>query len=52
MPNGADLSRATRTILIVDGGIRMLAANDWRRVNPRFQDGHLAQNLALADAIV
>ncbi|MBO9687025.1 MAG: aldo/keto reductase [Mitsuaria chitosanitabida] len=37
------------------GAIRsadQLAANDWRRVNPRFQDGHLAQNLALADAIV
>jgi aryl-alcohol dehydrogenase-like predicted oxidoreductase len=37
------------------GAIRsadQLAANDWRRVNPRFQDGHLAQNLALADALV
>ncbi|MDH0864363.1 aldo/keto reductase [Mitsuaria sp. GD03876] len=37
------------------GAIRsagQLAADDWRRVNPRFQDGHLAQNLALADAIV
>ena len=37
------------------GAIRsadQLAANDWRRVNPRFQDGHLVQNLALADAIV
>ncbi len=37
------------------GAIRsadQLAANDWRRVNPRFQGDHLAQNLALADAIV
>lgn len=37
------------------GAIRsadQLAANDWRRVNPRFQGDHMAQNLALADAIV
>ncbi len=37
------------------GAIRsadQLAANDWRRVNPRFQDAQLTQNLALADAIV
>jgi aryl-alcohol dehydrogenase-like predicted oxidoreductase len=37
------------------GAIRsadQLAANDWRRVNPRFQGDSMAQNLALADAIV
>jgi len=28
-----------------------LAANDWRRQNPRFQAAALAQNLALADAV-
>lgn len=28
-----------------------LAANDWRRQNPRFQAEALAQNLALADAV-
>ena len=28
-----------------------LAANDWRRGNPRFQDANFAQNLALVDAV-
>jgi aryl-alcohol dehydrogenase-like predicted oxidoreductase len=28
-----------------------LAANDWRRQNPRFQDANLAQNLALVNAV-
>ena len=28
-----------------------LAANDWRRANPRFQADNLAHNLALADAL-
>ncbi len=28
-----------------------LAANDWRRQNPRFQDENFAQNLALVEAI-
>ncbi|MEK8051174.1 aldo/keto reductase [Ideonella sp. DXS22W] len=28
-----------------------LAANDWRRANPRFQGDNLAHNLALADAV-
>lgn len=33
-------------------GADQLAANDWRRQNPRFQGGNMAKNLALADAIV
>jgi aryl-alcohol dehydrogenase-like predicted oxidoreductase len=28
-----------------------LAANDWRRLNPRFQDGNAEQNLALVNAL-
>jgi aryl-alcohol dehydrogenase-like predicted oxidoreductase len=28
-----------------------LAANDWRRENPRFQDANFAQNLALVEAV-
>ena len=28
-----------------------LAANDWRRQNPRFQDANFAQNLALVEAV-
>jgi aryl-alcohol dehydrogenase-like predicted oxidoreductase len=28
-----------------------LAANDWRRQNPRFQDGNVEQNLALVQAV-
>jgi aryl-alcohol dehydrogenase-like predicted oxidoreductase len=32
-------------------GTGQLAAADWRRANPRFQDEHLAANLALADAL-
>ena len=32
-------------------GTESLAANDWRRQNPRFQDGNLEQNLALVQAV-
>ena len=32
-------------------GTDSLAANDWRRQNPRFQDGNLEQNLALVEAV-
>jgi len=43
------LGRGFLTGAIKDAGA--LAENDWRRQNPRFQDGNLDTNLALVDAV-
>ncbi len=43
------LGRGFLTGAIRDLG--QLAASDWRRANPRFQDGNLQANLALADGV-
>ena len=43
------LGRGFLTGAIQDTGA--LAANDWRRQNPRFQDANLGQNLALVNAV-
>jgi aryl-alcohol dehydrogenase-like predicted oxidoreductase len=43
------LGRGFLTGAILDTGA--LAANDWRRQNPRFQDANLEQNRALVEAV-